>query len=97
MKISNMFDVEKANELLTNYRKKLQFSKASFLEELIYYQLSFGDNSILNSDLLLTRYYLKSTISSVVHSLRLTVVYPTKHTFKYRLFNAFERCIKLKS
>lgn len=66
MKANKRFDVEKANELLTVYKKKRKFAKATFLEELIYYQNFFGSKSILDCYLLLSRNYLKKTVSAVL-------------------------------
>lgn len=91
------FDINKANELLKVYKKKRQFGKVSFLKELISYQNFFGDKSILDCDLLLSKNYQKRTVETVLSDLGYSLVYPLEHCMHFFICsNNHHRFVRIK-
>ena len=60
------FDIEKAYSLLVDYVKNNKFAKASFIAELISYQNFFGNTSIVNCKLGLSKVFRHKTVKSVL-------------------------------
>lgn len=97
MEANKRFDVDKANELLTVYKKKRKFAKATFLEELIYYQNFFGNKSILNCDLLLSKKYQKRTVEAVLSDLGYSLDYPLEQCKRFVICSHnHNRCVLIK-
>ena len=63
------FNLVKAEQLCLYFIKVRQAAKTEFISELIKYQHFFGEKSIVNCKLMLSRRYLKRTAQSVLADL----------------------------
>lgn len=63
------FNLVKAEALYLSYNRARQPDKTEFISELIRYQYFFGETSIVNCKLSLSRCYQKRTVQSVLEDL----------------------------
>lgn len=68
------FNIVKAENLLSTYKRKRQHSKSKFIKELIDYQKFFNPKSILGHPLLLSRVYKKKIAEAVLSDLGYTII-----------------------
>lgn len=68
------FDIVKAEQLCLRYIRARQIAKTQFISELIGYQHFFGENSIVNCKLGLSRRYQRRTVQSVLSDLGYKIV-----------------------
>lgn len=67
------FNIEKAEKLRDMYHEKRHYAKERFLNELIGYQLFFGDTSIVDCNLDLCYHYQRKTAETVLKELGYTL------------------------
>ena len=64
-----ILDINKAENLCLTYKKHRHYAKERFLGDLIDFQYFFGNESIVNVNILLTTHYTKKTVQSVLADL----------------------------
>lgn len=95
------FNLVKAEQLCSSYIKARQAAKTELIAELIGYQHFFGDTSIVDCKLGLSRRYQRRTVNSVLSDLGYKIVSfhtqtnyeyfgPAKHTFSVLTFTTAE-------
>lgn len=79
------FNLVKAEQLCFDCIRARQLSKAEFITELIDYQYFFGDKSIVDCKLGLSRRYRKQTVEAVLSKLGYKIVsFHSQTDYEYR-------------